>query len=68
MFEIIIGTKKGETLPGPFSINFTCSEMSVLMPPMPEPIYTPNRSGETLSAVMPESSYACVAAATAYCV
>ena len=68
IFVIIIGTKKGETLPGPFSIIFRCSSISVLTPPMPEPMYTPNRSGATLSAVNPLSSYACVAAAIAYCV
>ena len=38
MLEIIIGTKKGETRPGPFSTNLLCSAIRVLMPPMPEPM------------------------------
>ena len=29
MLEIIIGTKKGDTLPGPFSTNLECSVTSV---------------------------------------
>ena len=68
MLEIIMGTKKGETLPAPFSMSLVCSVTSVWMPPMPDPMYTPKRSGAMLSAVMTLSSYACVAAATAYCV
>ena len=45
ILAIIIGIKYGETLRGPFSKRAVCSVMKVLIPPIPEPIYTPMRSG-----------------------
>ena len=41
ILEIIIGTKNGLTLPGPFSNNILCCFSKVPIPPIPEPIITP---------------------------
>ena len=38
MFDIIIGTKKGETISGPFSSSFLVSLRVEDMPPIPEPM------------------------------
>ena len=35
MFAIIMGTNRGETRLGPFSMSFFCSVTKVPMPPMP---------------------------------
>ena len=37
IFEIIFGMNIGDTLFGPFSMRFVCSETIVSNPPMPEP-------------------------------
>ena len=65
MLEIIMGTNSGEMRDAPRLSSLSHSVMSVLMPPMPLPTYTPKRSGSMLPA-MPLSDTACIAAATAY--
>ena len=67
MLEIIIGTKKGDMRPTP-SFNSTSVWLTkVWMPPMPEPMYTPRRSGAMFSPLArPLSFMACAAAAMAY--
>ena len=62
-----IGTRKGDIRDGPLSrMTSTCS-MSVSMPPTPVAIDTPMRSRSSPPPLMPPSSIACVAAATANC-
>ncbi len=47
-FDIIMGTKNGETFLGPPPRSLECSSISVTMPPMPEPKETANLSGATV--------------------
>ena len=62
-----MGTKRGDTLLGPFSMIFVCSDSKVEMPPIPVPKITLNLSGSTLP-FMPLSFTACSAAPSASCV
>jgi hypothetical protein len=58
---------KGDTFRGPSDIKpFCCSVLSGLLPPIPEPIYSPSRR-ESMSRFILLSSTACAAAAKAYC-
>ena len=66
MLAIMEGTMKGETRPGPCLTSFSVLSVVVLMPPMPEPTYTPRRSWSTApSASRPESAMASSEAARA---
>ena len=62
MLEIIIGTNSGDTLSGPSSWQMIACLYRVLMPPMPEPAYTPNLSGSMFS---PLTSPLCLTASSA---
>ena len=67
MLLIIIGTKNGEIISGPFSASFIVSRIVELIPPMPEPTYTPKRFRSRESVSIPLCSTACLAAPMAYC-
>ena len=41
-----IGTKNGETRDGPFSTKARQFSSNVIIPPIPEPMITPVRSGD----------------------
>ena len=67
MSDIIIGARKGLTLPGPFSTStFACSYI-VFSPPMPLPTITPISCSLLSSILSPESFTASMLAATAIC-
>ena len=66
MFAISIGMKYAETRFGPFSLSIVIWFEKVWMPPIPEPKYTPKRSGSILPRIS-LSFTACVAAAIANC-
>ena len=66
MFAISIGMKYAEMRFGPFSFRTVIWFEKVCMPPMPEPKYTPKRSGSILPRIS-LSLTACVAAAIANC-
>ena len=67
MLAIIVGIKRGEILRAPSLRSFSVSRAKVLMPPMPEPTYTPKRSGSIFSPLTkPLLVTAWLAAATAY--
>ena len=67
------GHKNGEILRGPSLLSFTAVSSMVVIPPIPEPIITPIRSGSTCctgavcnSLIKPACFKACAAAATPY--
>jgi len=66
MFEIIIGTRSGLTLPGPLVRIFSYSFSTACRLPIPEPTITPTRNGSSFDISSPASSNASFAAATAY--
>jgi len=66
MLTIIIGMKKGDTRSGPFSSSTRCVSRSVVIPPIPEPMRTPNRVPSTLSVSSAASWTAMAAHAIAY--
>ncbi|MNN97971.1 hypothetical protein D3C81_2172440 [compost metagenome] len=57
MLAIIIGIKNGLTRLGPFSIRMVCCSSQVCRPPMPEPTYTPTRSGSAFSPIFKPASF-----------
>ena len=65
MFGNIIGMKKGLTLMPPRFTNVRALSSVVGKPPLPFPITTPMRSSSSADRLMPESSTARAAAATA---
>ena len=74
IFTMAEGTKNGEILRGPSLLSFTAVSSMVVIPPIPEPIITPIRSGSTCctgaacnSLIKPACFKACAAAATPYC-
>ena len=68
IFPISIGIKNGDTLSGPLSLNFPSSVQNVLIPPIPEPTYTPNLVLSISDSRILLSSTAWQAAAMAYCI
>ena len=66
IFEIIIGTKRGATLPGPLSKSFLHSLSTACNEPIPEPILTPTLYLSSFSKSNPAFSKASFEAATAY--
>jgi len=67
MSPMNIGTKKGEIRPGPSCISTVCCASKVSIPPIPEPMITPSRSGSyPVPSPSPASCIACTAAAIAY--
>jgi hypothetical protein len=64
-FDIIIGTRNGETRRSPFSSRTSICSSRVWMPPTPVPKIVPIRSGVAVS--VPACVIASVAAAMANC-
>ncbi len=65
IFPIIIGIKNGLTRSGPFSRKRECCSSKVSIPPIPEPMAVPVRSGQGKPLFNPASSIAMAEAATA---
>ena len=65
-FSIILGTKKGLVLVGPFSLKRVCCSWSSWRPPMPLATIAPQRKRSHFEKSIPESLTACLAAATPY--
>ena len=67
ILPIIIGTKSGDILSTPSSKSTFVWATKVLIPPIPDPMYTPNLSGSMLSLdTSPQEAIASAAAARAY--
>src|SRR6266850_3987305 len=66
MLTMSIGMTNGDTRSGPFSFRTFSPSISVLMPPMPEPMSTPKRVLSTLAGSSAASSTAIALVAMAY--
>ena len=67
MFTISIGMMNGDTRSGPFVFRTSSPSSSVVIPPIPEPINTPNRSASIFPGSRLASATAMDDAAMAYC-
>ena len=65
MSVIIMGTRNGDTRPGPRESNLACSISRVFRPPIPEPMIVPMRARSSVLRSSPESLITCSAAKSA---
>src|SRR5207302_404624 len=67
MLTMSMGMTNGDTRSGPFVFRTSSPSISVLMPPMPEPMSTPKRVPSILAGSRAASSTAITLVAIAYC-